>query len=137
MEAMSATLLDERRYRELLDVTLPVAIRTEEEYHRLLGAAAALMDKPDDEISEEEGRLLELLSILIDEYESRAHPLPKAEPHKMLAYLLEEKDMKPSDLRTVLPKSRVSEILSGKRSISKAQAKQLAELLRVPVDLFL
>jgi len=134
---MSATLLDERRYRELLDVTLPVAIRTEEEYHRLLGAAAALMDKPDDEISEEEGRLLELLSILIDEYESRAHPLPKAEPHKMLAYLLEEKDMKPSDLRTVLPKSRVSEILSGKRSISKAQAKQLAELLRVPVDLFL
>jgi hypothetical protein len=32
---------------------------------------------------------------------------------------------------------RHSEILSGKRSISKAQAKQLAELIRVPVDLFL
>ena len=134
---MRATLLDERRYRELLDVTLPVAIRTEEEYHRLLGAAAALMEKPDDEISEEEGRLLELLSILIDEYENRAHPLPRAEPHKMLAYLLEAKDMKPGDLWTVLPKSRVSEILSGKHSISKAQARQLAELLRVPVDLFL
>jgi HTH-type transcriptional regulator / antitoxin HigA len=137
MEIMSTTLLDERRYRKLLDVTLPVAIRTEVEYHRLLGAAAALMEKPDDEISEEEGRLLEMLSILIDEYENRAHPLPKAEPHKMLAYLLEEKNMKPSDLWTILPKSRVSEILSGKRSISKAQARQLAELLRVPVDLFL
>ena len=134
---MSATLLDERRYRELLDVTLPVAIRTEEEYHRLLNAAAALMEKQEAEISEEEGRLLEMLSILIDEYENRAHPLPKAEPHKMLAYLLEEKDMKPSDLWTILPKSRVSEILSGKRSISKAQARRLAELLRVPVDLFL
>lgn len=134
---MNATLLDERRYRELLDVTLPVAIRTEEEYHRLLNAAAALMEKQEAEISEEEGRLLEMLSILIDEYENRAHPLPKAEPHKMLAYLLEEKDMKPSDLWTILPKSRVSEILSGKRSISKAQARQLAELLRVPVDLFL
>jgi hypothetical protein len=45
METMSATLLDERRYRELLDVTVPVAIRTEQEYHRLLGAAAALMEK--------------------------------------------------------------------------------------------
>lgn len=134
---MSTTLLDERRYRELLDVTLPVAIRSEEEYHRLLGTAAALMEKPDEETSEEEGRLLELLSILIDEYENRAHPLPKAAPHKMLAYLLREKDLKPSDLWTVLPKSRVSEILSGKRGISKAQAKQLAELLRVPVDLFL
>lgn len=134
---MSARLLDELRYRQLLDVTLPVAILTEEEYHRLLNAAATLMEKQEAEISEEEGRLLEMLSILIDEYENRAHPLPKAEPRKMLAYLLEEKDMKPSDLWTILPKSRVSEILSGKRSISKAQARQLAELLRVPVDLFL
>lgn len=136
METMSATLLDERQYRKLLDETLPVVIRTEAEYHRLLATAGALMEKSEDEISEEEGRLLELLSILIEEYENRAHPLPKAEPHKILAYLLEEKNMKPSDLWTALPKSRVSEILNGKRNISKAQARQLAELLRVPVDLF-
>ena len=133
---MSATLLDEHQYRKLLEGALPVAIRTEEEYHRLLGAAAGLMEKPEDEISEEEGRLLELLGIPIEEYENRAHPLPKSKPHKMLAYLLQEKNMKPSDLWTVLPKSRVSEILNGKRRISKTQAKQLAELLRVPVDLF-
>ena len=134
---MNATLLDERQYRKLLDVALPVAIRTEEEYHRLLNAAAALMEKPEDEMSEEEGRLLELLSIVIDEFETRAHPLPKGKPHKMLAYILEEKKMKPSDLWTVLPRSRVSEILNGKRGISKAQAKRLAELLRSPVELFL
>ncbi|HEX5431397.1 MAG TPA: hypothetical protein VFW83_05495 [Bryobacteraceae bacterium] len=134
---MNATLLDERQYRRLLDVTLPVAIRTEEEHRRLLSAAAALMERPEDELTEEQGRLLELLSILIEEYENRAHPLPKTKPHKMLAYLLAEKNMKPSDLWAVLPKSRVSEILSGKRGISKAQAKQIAELLRVPVDLFL
>ncbi len=133
---MNATLLDDRQYRKLLDVALPVAIRTEEEHHRLLAAAAALMEKPDDEISEEEGRLLELLGILIEEYENRVQPLPRAKPHKMLAYLLEEKNMKPSDLWTVLPKSRVSEILNGKRGISKAQARKLAELFRVPVDLF-
>lgn len=133
---MSATLLDERQYRKLLDETLPVAIRTEKEHRRLLDAAAVLMEKAEGEISEEEGRLLELLSILIEEFENRAHPLPKAKPHKMLAYLLKEKNMKPSDLWTVLPKSRVSEILNGKRSISKTQAKQLAELLHVPLELF-
>lgn len=49
---------------------------------RLLGAAATLMEKPDKEISKEEGRLLKMLSILIDEYENRAHPLPKAVPHR-------------------------------------------------------
>ena len=134
---MTVALLNERRYRKLLDVTLPVAIRTEEEYERLLGAAANLMEKPDDEISQEEGRLLELLSIVLEEYEGRAHPLPQAKPHKMLAYILQEKNMKPSDLWAVLPKSRVSEILNGRRGISKAQAKQLSELLRVPIELFL
>jgi HTH-type transcriptional regulator/antitoxin HigA len=134
---MNATLLHERQYRKLLEEALPVAIRTEEEYYRLLRAAADIMETPEDEMSEAKGRLLELLSILIEEYENRAHPLPKARPHRMLAYLLKEKDMKPADLWTVLPKSPVSEILNGKRGISKAQAKQLAELFRVPVDLFM
>jgi HTH-type transcriptional regulator/antitoxin HigA len=134
---MSTTLLDERKYRELLDETLPVVIRTDEEYQRLLRAAAHLMEKPEPSITEEEGRLLEMLSMLIEEYEDRVHPLPTAEPHKMLNHLLQEKQLKPSDLSDILPKSRVSEILSGKRGISKAQAKRLAEMLRVPVDLFL
>ena len=134
---MSTALLDERKYRKLLDEALPVVIRTKKEYQRLLHAAAQLMEKPEPEITEEEGRLLEMLSMLVEEYEDRVHPLPKAEPYKMLNHLLQEKGLKPSDLWGILPKSRVSEILSGKRGISKAQAKQLAELLHVPVDLFL
>ena len=134
---MSATLLDERKYQQLLGETLPVIIHTKTEYQRLLQATAHLMEKPEDEIGEEEGRLLEMLSVLIEEYEGRMHPLPKTEPHKMLNYLLQEKGLKPSDLWATLPKSRVSEILNGKRGISKAQAKQLAQLFRVPVELFL
>ena len=55
----------------------------------------------------------------------------------MLAYLLEEKGLKPHDLWPLLPKSRVSEILSGKRGVSKAQAKNLSAFFHVPVDLFL
>jgi HTH-type transcriptional regulator/antitoxin HigA len=134
---MSTALLDERKYQKLLGNALPVVIQTAKEYKRLLRAAEALMEKPEEEMTEEEGRLLELLSVLIEAYEDRVHPLPNTQPHKMLAYLLEEKGMKPSDLWPVLPKSRVSEILNGKRDISKSQAKQLAELFRVPVDLFL
>lgn len=134
---MSTVLLNEVRYRELLQEALPVVIRTEREYQRLLRSVARMMEKPDAEISEEEGRLLEMLSILIEEYEDRAHPLPKFEPHKMLAYLVRERNLKASDLWPILPKSRVSEILSGKRGISKAQAKSLAAFFRVPVELFL
>jgi HTH-type transcriptional regulator/antitoxin HigA len=134
---MSSAPIDERKYQRLLGEALPVVVRTEREYRRLLRSTEQLMEKPDETITEEEGRLLELLSVLIEEYEDRMHPLPKAQPHKMLAYLLEDKGMKPSDLWTMLAKSRVSEILSGKRGISKSQAKALANLLHVPVDVFL
>src|ERR1017187_6800371 len=114
MEVMSTALLDERKYRELLDETLPVVIRTGEELQRLLRAAAQLMEKPEPAITEEEGRLLEMLSMLIEEYEDRVHPLPKAGPHKMLNHLLQEKQLKPSDLWDILPKSRSEERRVGK-----------------------
>jgi HTH-type transcriptional regulator/antitoxin HigA len=78
-----------------------------------------------------------MLSMLIEEYEDRVHPLPETEPHKMLNHLLQEKGLRPADLADILPKSRVSEILNGKLGISKTQAKQLAARLRVPVELFL
>lgn len=134
---MTTSLLDERQYRELLDDALPVVIRTESEYRRMLGRASRLMEKDEAEISEAEGRLLELLGMLIEEYEDRVHPLPKTTPHKMLAHLLDERGIKPAALWKIIPKSRVSEILSGKRGISKAQAILLAEFLHVPVEMFL
>ena len=134
---MSTTLLDEQKYQTLLGEALPVVIHTDAEHRRLLFAAAQLMEIGEEQLTAEEGRLLEMLAMLIEDYEIRRHPWPQTEPHKMLAYLLEESGRKPSDLWLVLPKSRVSEILSGKRGISKSQAKQLAQLFRVPVDLFL
>jgi HTH-type transcriptional regulator/antitoxin HigA len=134
---MSVLALDERKYQKLVGEALPVVIRTKKEYRRLLGAVEELMERPEAEMTAEEGRLLELLGVLVEEYEDRLHPLPKTEPHKMLAYVLKERGMRPSDLWGILPKSRVSEILSGKRSISKSQAKLLAELLRAPVELFI
>lgn len=134
---MSSTLLDKRQYAKLLAEAQPAVIQSEGEYRRLLSITNDLMVKPDEDLTAEEGRLLELLGMVIEEYEDRVHPLPKAEPHKMLAHLLREKKMHPSALWTILPKSRVSEILNGRRGISKSQAKRLAELLHVPVDLFL
>ena len=56
----------------------------------------------------------------------------------MVAFLLEQRGLSAKDLWSVIgSKSRVSEILAGKRSISKDQAKKLAEFFRVSVDLFL
>jgi HTH-type transcriptional regulator/antitoxin HigA len=129
--------LNERKYRLLLGKARPAVIKTEAEYRRMLAAAEELMDKDEEDLTEEEGRLLELLAVLIEDFEDRKHPLPKGRPDRMLAHLLEENGLKPSDLWNILPKSRVSEILNGKRAISKNQAKELAGFFRVPADLFL
>jgi HTH-type transcriptional regulator/antitoxin HigA len=109
---MSATLLDEPKYRKLLGKALPVVVRTDAEYRRLLQIVEQIMEKPEEDIGEEEGRLLELLGVLIENYEDRTHPPPITQPHKMLAHLMEEKGISASDLWPVLPKSRVSEIVS-------------------------
>jgi HTH-type transcriptional regulator/antitoxin HigA len=56
----------------------------------------------------------------------------------MVKYLLEEKGLKPKHLWGVIgSKGRVSEILSGKRSPSKTQARKLADFFDVSVDLFM
>lgn len=134
---MSTATIDDRKYQTLLGRALPVVIRSESEYRRLMKAAEVLIQKPEEDLSPEEGRLLELLSMLLEDYEDRLRPLPKTDPGKMLAYLLEERGLKPADLAAVLPKTRVSEIVAGKRAVSKEQAKGLAQFFRVPVELFL
>jgi HTH-type transcriptional regulator/antitoxin HigA len=56
----------------------------------------------------------------------------------MVKYLLEEKNLRPKDLWPVLgSKSRVSEILSGKRAVSKEQARKLARFFHVSAELFI
>jgi HTH-type transcriptional regulator/antitoxin HigA len=87
----------------------------------------------------EEDALLDLLTNLIRDYEATSYPAgEKSKPHEMVAFLLEQRGLSPKDLWPVLSsKGRVSEILAGKREISKEQAKRLAEFFHVRADLFL
>ena len=130
--------LDLKRYGRLLARTAPKVIKTEEENERLLAVVESLMEKGEGSLTPEEDALLELLTDLIHDFESKAYPVPRSEPHDMVAFLLEQRGLKPSALWPVIgSKGRVSEILAGKRSISKEQAKKLAAFFRVGVDLFL
>jgi HTH-type transcriptional regulator/antitoxin HigA len=130
--------IDPRKYGRLLERAAPAVIETEAEYRRMLARLELLMEKDDAAISPEEGRLLKLLAMLLEEYEDRNIPLPAAKPGKMLRHLLTEKGLRQGDLVPVIgSKSRVSEIIAGSRSISKSQAKKLATFFRVPVELFI
>jgi HTH-type transcriptional regulator/antitoxin HigA len=130
--------IDPSKYRRLLERAAPVVIETEEEYQRMLTRFEHLMDKDEASMSAEEGRLLKLLAMLLEEYEDRKVSLPAFSPDKMLRHLLAEKGLRQRDLLPVIgSKSRASEIIAGNRSISKSQAKKLAAFFHVPVELFI
>jgi HTH-type transcriptional regulator/antitoxin HigA len=138
MGSLTATI-DLKRYGRLLAKAAPCVITTEEEHERALATVESLIEKGERNMTPEEDALLDLVTNLIRDYETTAYPpRTKSKPREMVEFLLEQRELKPSDLWPVLgSKSRVSEILAGKRSISKEQAKKLAEFFHVRADLFI
>lgn len=137
---MSTTIedLDMKRYGRLLARAVPTVIKTEEQNERALAIVESLMEKGERNLTPEEDALFELLTDLIHDFEEKAYPIPKSEPHKIVAFLLEQRGLAPKDLWPVVgSKSRVSEILAGRRAPTKEQAKKLAEFFHVGVDLFI
>ena len=136
---MSVTpTVDPKKYARLANRIVVKAIETEEEYDHMVSAVEQLIDKGEDRLSPEESALMETMAILVQAYDDRHHPLPSVAPNEMLAYLMETSGRRAKDLLPVFgTRGRVSEVLSGKRSVSKEQAKRLASVFKVTVDLFI
>ena len=134
---MSTTLeIRDSVYAKLLAKSLPRPIHTEAEHARLTAMLLELDERED--LTPEEEALAEVLTLLIEDYEDKHHPLPHVSPYESLNSLMEERGLKHKDIWPVLGnKGAATEVLSGRRSISKAQAKRLAAFFRVPIDLFI
>jgi HTH-type transcriptional regulator/antitoxin HigA len=134
---MGTLVLDNKKYARVLARVLPRVITTDEEHERMLTEVERLMDKGDHRTAEEDA-VLELLVGLIKNYEEEHHPLPSPSPRDMLVYLMEQRGLKQADLLAIF-KSRgyVSDVINGRRAISKAHAKQLGEFFRVSAGLFI
>lgn len=136
---MNATLtVDRKKYVRLANRVVVKAIETEQEYDLMVSAVERLMDKGEERLSPEESALLETMAILVQAYDDRHHPLPAVAPNETLVYLMEASGRTTKDMLPVFgTRGRVSEILSGRRSISKEQAKKLASVFKVTADLFI
>jgi HTH-type transcriptional regulator / antitoxin HigA len=128
--------LDEKTYGQLLGHALPHVIHTDEECERLTNELVRLDER--EGLSAEEKELAELLTVLINEYEERRYPIRKASPQHTLQHLMEARNLTQKDLwKTFGSKGITSEVFHGKRSISKAQAKKVAEFFHVSAELFI
>ena len=122
-------------YGDLLAQHQPKAIETESENEAAIVLAESLEHR---QRTPEEDALLELLIILIEKFEEASYPEPNVEPDRMLLHLMEARNMKQEELVGVIgSRGVVSEIVNGKRSISKAQAKALGQLFHVSPILFI
>ena len=133
---MTSTI-NKEEYIKLLAETLPRVIDTEEEYERLLSEVSKLMVLGDN-LTAEQAEVLQLLAILIEGYEDEHYQLQGATPHEILNELMLVRGLKQKDLLEIFgSKGITSEVINGKRGISKSQAKALGEFFHVSPALFL
>jgi antitoxin component HigA of HigAB toxin-antitoxin module len=136
------------RYGQLLADTRPGIIDSPEEHERLVAVADTIMDKG-EEISPEEEKLLALLTLLIEAYESgfeedddeesddASGEHQPAQPHETIQRLLTARGLELSDISDIFGSpSNAREAIAGRRPISGGQAKQLANYFQVPAKLF-
>ena len=101
-----------------------------------------IMDELLDSIGANEShRLMPLLDLVakeVETYDTKHHTLPEAPPAAVLAYLMEEHNLKQTDLAEELGgQSIVSAILNGKRELNTRQIKALATRFSVSPAVFL
>lgn len=110
-------------------------IHTEADYNTALNRIEEIFDaKP----GTSEGDELEILGILVDEFEKRHFPIDAPDPVEAVKFRMDQLGLTQSDLaRLVGSKSRASEILSGKRTMSLRVIRLLNRKLNIPAEVLI
>ncbi len=127
---------DENAYRNLLFEIAPKVIESEEEYQKALTITEQLTFNKNRTI--EETKIYRLLVTLIEVYETENYPIEESTPHEILQHLMEVSGTRQADLVGIIGSSGVvSEVVNGKRAISKTQAKALGDYFNLSPNLFI
>jgi HTH-type transcriptional regulator / antitoxin HigA len=113
----------------------PKLIKTEKDYHAALARIEAIFNaKPGTPAGDE----LELLVTLVDLYEAKAFPIDLPSPVEAIKFRMEQQGLKAKDLIPFIGSaSKVSEVLAGKRSLSRTMMRNLAEGFGIPAEVLL
>ena len=113
-------------------------ISSEKDYQRRVKIMDELLDRIGANESHRLMPLLDLVTQRVEAWEAQHHTLPEASPSAVLAYLMEEHNLKQTDLADELGgQSIVSAILNGKRELNTRQVKALAKRFSISAAVFL
>lgn len=112
-------------------------IKTEQDYQEALKLIEELISR-DPNPDSAEGEQLSLLSTLIHDYEARAFPEALPDPIEAIKFRMDQAGLKPADLVPYIgSRSRVSEILSGKRQLTLEMVRALEAGLGIPAKVLI
>jgi HTH-type transcriptional regulator / antitoxin HigA len=107
-------------------------IRNEKDYQKALKRLEKIFDA---KLGSKEGDELEILGILVDNYEKEYFPIGMPDPIEAIKFRMEQMGMKQKDLVEIIGfKSRVSEILNRKRKLTLEMIRKLNETLSIPTE---
>lgn len=131
MNKPGAEMIQGDRYLELVQRFPLRPIRSDEELERAIFMVNELIDRDERDADEED--YLDVLSDLVEKYETEQHPIPPASDADMLRYLIESWGVTQAKVAadTGIPESTISEILSGKRGLSRTNIGVLARHFHV------
>jgi HTH-type transcriptional regulator/antitoxin HigA len=122
-------------YGNLLEETKPEVIHGEEENRRTIELLESLTAK--EQPTEAEKKLIDLLTVLIEQFEDQHYPVVGVGPLDIIRHLMEEHQLRQKDLAEVFgTESIVSDVLNGKRELNKDHIKRLSERFHVSPEIF-
>jgi len=126
-----------KRYKALCELVPLKPIVRKAEYEAAVKHLNRLLDAGGANQSHPLAGLVELLGEVVHSYEKRQAPMSEAEPGEVLRYLMDEHGLKHADLAGIGSQGAISDILAGRRGISRVLAKKLAERFQVSAAVFL
>lgn len=110
-------------------------LKTEEEYRLALNRTIQIFHADLDTSEFEE---LELLLVLVKDYEDKHIIIPQLDPIEVIKLKMEERGLKAKDLEDIIgSKGHISLVLSGKREVTLKMARALRIFLGISPEVFL
>jgi HTH-type transcriptional regulator/antitoxin HigA len=110
-------------------------LKTEEDYNK---ASMRLMEIFHAEPNTPESDELDMLMVLVKDYDDKHYELPQLDALEVIKYKMLEMGIKAKDLEPIIgSKGHVSAILSGKREITLKMAQKLKDYFSIPAEVFL
>ena len=123
------------KYARLLTQVMPHIIHSEEENERYTATLEALLTKRHRK--PEEDLMVELLTLLIEDFEEKNYAIPAAPPREIVRHLMESNGLRQAELTDIFgAESTVSEVLSGKRDLAKSHIERLSRRFNISPALF-